>query len=603
MNAPRAHDSAHEWDLSTLYASIDDPLRAADRTAILEGAARFAEAYRGKLATLDGAGIERMANELAELQRLARRYYQFTMLRVAVDSGSDARRAEHAESESVLSGVNQTLAFLGVEIGKLGPDHFAGLADAESFDRHRWWLEQELLFAPYTLSEDAERTIARKNVTAKQAWVNLYMETCSAMSFPLVVDGEVRTLTRAEVASRRTDPDRSTRRAAMDSLVDTHRASSHVLTFCFNTLFEDHRSDIAERGHPDVLHQTVLKDGLSPAIVRSLIDTVTAAFPTVSHRWHRLRSQAMGLPDYGFDDTYVPAFGEAPASPWDEARDLVVAAFTRFDREAGEWAQNALDQGWVDVFPRPGKRSGAFCSSAAEPDHAFVMLNHADKLDDTFTLAHEFGHAWHFSLAQRAQDSLTMHSGTPLAETASVFAELWLHELLMEGADPALRKQLLARQIDDAMGTAFRQITYVNWELRAHARRAEGVASADEYGAIWLEELGRLMGPGVALDPERDAWWWIQVPHFIFARFYCYSYAFGKMLTLALYDLWKERGDAFVQDYHALLGAGGSRPPAELFARLGLDLADPAFWQRGIDVLSRYLDELEELIEADATGS
>ena len=190
-----------------------------------------------------------------------------------------------------------------------------------------------------------------------------------------------------------------------------------------------------------------------------------------------------------------------------------------------------------------------------------------------------------------------MHSGTPLAETASIFAELWLHDHLMEGADPELRKQLLARQIDDAMGSAFRQITYVNWELKAHARRAEGVASPDEYSAIWFEELSRFMGPDVKLDEERDRWWWIQVPHFIFARFYCYSYAFGKMLTLALYDLWKERGDAFVAEYHALLGAGGSRPPADLFADLGLDLADPAFWQRGVDVLVGYLDELEELID------
>ena len=111
------------------------------------------------------------------------------------------------------------------------------------------------------------------------------------------------------------------------------------------------------------------------------------------------------------------------------------------------------------------------------------------------------------------------------------------------------------------------------------------MASAEEYGAIWLEELQRMLGPDVAVDAERDSWWWIQVPHFIFSRFYCYSYAFGKMLTLALYDLWKERGDAFVADYHALLGAGGSRPPAELFAADGGG-ADPApRWRTTIGAL------------------
>jgi len=599
MNAPKTPDDPTTvWDLSTLYSSPADPQRAADKAFVLDGAAAFAERYRGRLADLSGADVAAMLVELAELRRVTRRYYQYASLRLAVASTDPDRRADQGDAEQLASKLNQALAFLGVEIAQLGTAHFAALPDKDAFATHAYWLSQELKFAPFTLSEDAERTIARKNVTAKQAWVNLYMETTSDLSFPFEVDGEIQQLTRSEVSSHRSDADRDVRRRAMTSLMETHRAVAHALTFCFNTLFEDHRSDTVERGYPDVLHFTVLQDGLTPEIVRSLIDTVTGAFPAVSHRWHRLRKKVLGLDDYAFEDTYVPAFGEEPASPWDDAKDLVVRAFDRFDDEAGAWARHALDNGWVDVFPRKGKRGGAFCSSATKPDHAFVMLNHAGKLDDTFTLAHEFGHAWHFTLAQREQDALNLHTGTPLAETASVFAEIWLHELLMEDADEQLRKQLLARAIDDAMGTAFRQITYVNWELRAHARRAEGVASADDYGAIWFEELSRFLGPDVQLDAERDRWWWIQIPHFIFARFYCYSYAFGKMLTLALYDLWKERGADFVADYHALLGAGGSRPPAELFAELGLDLADPSFWQRAVDVLVGYLDELEALVDA-----
>lgn len=597
MNAP-ARD-LHRWDLSTLYPAPDDPSRAADREAIFTALDAFVSSYRGRLGELDGPGFERALQELAELHRLARRYAQYASLRFSVDTNDAVIKAEHSEMEAVLSKLNQELAFLGVEIAALGPEHFANLPGKEALETHAWWIQKELLFAPYTLSEDAERTIARKNVTAKTAWVNLYMEATAGMSFPLqrVEGGPVEELTRSEVSSLRTDEDRALRRRAFESLTDVHRKQAHVLTSCFNAIFEDHRSDTEARGYDDVLTYTVLRDGLTPEIVRALIDTVTDAFPTVCHRWHALRQRVLDLPDYGFEDTYMAAFGAEPDSPWEEARGLVEDAFSSFSPEAGDWAKHALDHGWVDVFPRPGKRSGAFCSSAVAPDHAFVMLNHAGKLDDTFTLAHEFGHAWHFTRAAREQDALNLHCGTPMAETASIFAEIWLHEHLMQDADPTLQRALLARQIDDAMGSAFRQITYVNWELKAHARRAEGSVSAEEYSQIWLEELGRMMGPGVKLDAERDKWSWIMVPHFIFARFYCYSYAFGKMLTLALYDLWKERGDAFVDEYHAILTAGGSRPPAELFADLGLDLSDPAFWQRGIDVLTGYLDELEGLIE------
>lgn len=599
MNSPKpfsSDDPGTRWDLSDIYPTPEDPRRAADRDEALARTATFAETYRGRVASLTGAELRAALDELATIRRLILRHVRYASLRYAVASDDPERQADHAAGQAALSEMNQGLAFLGVEISKLSKEHFDGLEGAEALSDLQWWIDQELLFAPFTLSEEAERTIARKDVTAKQAWVDLYMQTTSALSFPMEIDGELKELTRSEVSALRLSDDRDVRQRAMQSLTRTYAGSAHPLTFCFNTLFDNHRSDMAERGYPDVLHYTVLRDGLTPEIVRALIDTVTEMLPAISHRWHGIRKRVTGIADYGFEDTYHPIFGEEPPCHWEEARRIVHEAFVAFDGSAGEWALEALDGGWVDVFPRPGKRSGAFCSSAVSPDHAYVMLNHADTLDDAFTLAHEFGHAYHFTLAQK-QHPLNFHSGTPLAETASIFAELWLHEHLMADGDADLKKKLLARQIDDAMGSAIRQITYINFELRAHARRAEGVATADELSAIWLEELERMVGPEVQLDPDRDKWWWIMVPHFIFARFYCYAYAFGKLLTLALFDLWKERGDAFVSEYQELLGSGGSRPPAELVGKLGLDLADPGFWKRGLDVIAGYMDQLEELLD------
>ncbi len=599
MNSPAPNpsdDPSTRWDLTSLYPTPDDPKRAADRDEALTRTEAFASRYRGEVAGLDGTGLREALDELAAIRALVVRLVRYASLRYSVDSADGTLRAEHAAAQALVSTMNQGLAFLGVELSALSAEHFAGLDGGDALTDLQWWIDQELMFAPFTLSEDAERTIARKDTTAKQAWVDLYMQISSSLTFPFEVDGEVTELTRSEVASLRLSPDRDVRRRAMASLVDTFAGSSQVLAFSFNTLFEDHRSEMAERGYPDVLHYTVLRDGLTPEIVRALIDTTTAQFPAISHRWHAIRKRVLGIEDYGFEDTYHSIFGEERACSWPEARKMVPEAFAAFDASAGEWARKALDDRWVDVFPRPGKRAGAFCSSAVAPDHSFVMLNHADKLDDAFTLAHEFGHAYHFTLAQK-QHPLNFHCGTPLAETASIFAELWLHEHLMASGDATLKKQLLARQIDDAMGSAIRQITYVNFELKAHARRAEGVATAEEYSAIWLEELALTLGPDVRLDPDRDGWWWIMVPHFIFARFYCYAYAFGKLLTLALFGLWRERGDAFVAQYQELLSSGGSRPPAELVAALGLDLADPQFWQRGLDVLSGYMDQLEELLD------
>jgi len=153
---------------------------------------------------------------------------------------------------------------------------------------------------------------------------------------------------------------------------------------------------------------------------------------------------------------------------------------------------------------------------------------------------------------------------------------------------------LLDRQVRDAAQTAFHQVAYVNWERRAHAERATGTVPADRYGELWREEMERLYGDAVLLK-ERDDHRWVTIPHFVFARFYCYSYAFGKLLTLALHSLWRERGEPFVADYLALLASGGFESPEALLAGLDLDLADPAFWQRGCGAVRSYLEQLEAL--------
>jgi oligoendopeptidase F len=440
------------------------------------------------------------------------------------------------------------------------------------------------------MSEDAERIVAMKDATGKHAWNQLYSEVTAGLLFPVEVDGETKKLTRSEANALRQSPDRALRERAVQSLADGHRAHEAVLTFVFNTIFEDHRAESAARGYPDALRFTVLQDDLDPEVVESLLQT-TLAWGSIPRRWHALRKARLGLDDYGTEDLLAPAFGAPGTVSWDAAKAMTLDAFARFHPEAHEVARTLFDERRADVYPRPGKRSGAFCSPTLPPEPPFVMLNHADQLSDAMTCAHELGHALHFTLSLE-QQPLVYWTGTSLAETASVFAELWLHDVLIERAQTdEERLRLLANQVEDAVGTAFRQVAYVDWERKAHALRAEGVVTAAEYAAIWERSMRWLHGDAVRVR-ERDGYGWLSVPHFIFARFYCYSYAFGKMLTLALYDLWKERGAAFVDAYLDMLRSGGSRSPRELVARLGVDLADPKFWERGCRVVDSWLDTL-----------
>lgn len=585
-----------KWDLSGLYAGFDDPAIARDEAAGRQLAQAFSTRWRGRIAELSPAELAEALKELEQLYRAIQHPGWYASLRYAVATDDEAAQAAQAHTQAFEAEVNEALAFFTVELAAWGPERI----DAPELRPFAHYLAQQNVFAPHTLSEAAEQAITRKDVTGKSAWVNLYTQVAGGISFQLEVDGAVQTLTRADLRAHAFSPDRDLRHRARLSLAEGFEPHRDVLTFVFNTLFEDHRLTTESRGYDDVIDYTVLRDELTRPVVEALLETTTSRYDLV-HRFHALRADVLDLPDYGLWDVLAPAFGDEPEVSWDEAKALVIGAFAGFDPRAGDWAEAYLAGGRVDVMPRKGKSSGAFCSPGMPPDEPFVMLNHAGRLDDVFTLAHELGHAFHFSLA-RKQGPLNYWAGTALAETASIFGELWLHEhLLKQWPEPRRQQQLLHRLVSDTAQSAFSQAAYVTWERQAHAARAQGVVPASAMCGLWEAEIGRLFGPGVRLDAA-EPWRWVAIPHFVFARFYCYSYAFGRLMTLGLADLWRSGGQGFADAYIGLLEAGGSATPFELLRPLGVDLADPGFWARGCDVLDGFLGDLEGAVRGGGSG-
>ena len=221
------------------------------------------------------------------------------------------------------------------------------------------------------------------------------------------------------------------------------------------------------------------------------------------------------------------------------------------------------------------------------------MLNYTSRRRDVLVLAHELGHGIHAALS-RPQG--VFHFSTPLtlAETASVFGEtLVFGRLLEESPTPEARLSLLAESIEGSIATVFRQVAMNRFEHLIHtARREEGELALDRINALWAESQEELLGDAIEVT-EGYRTWWSYVPHFINSPGYVYAYAYGQLLALAVYGRYEEAGDAFVPDYLRLLSAGGSLPPEELGALVGIDLADPGFWDRGLDLVERQLEAAE----------
>jgi oligoendopeptidase F len=306
-----------------------------------------------------------------------------------------------------------------------------------------------------------------------------------------------------------------------------------------------------------------------------------------------VKAGILGLDRLELHDQYAP-IGEARAVDYPEATRLIETSFGRFSPRVAEIAGGFFAERRIDAEPRSGKRGGAFCAPVAQDASPYILMNFTDRMDDVMTLAHELGHGMHFTLAAGAQTALSFGTGLALAEVPSTFAELIAFDHLMATeTDAATRRALVSERVEGSFATAFRQTVLSRYEQRAYALRAEGgTLTADRLSDIWFEENEKYYGDALLL-PEGYRLGWSYIPHFIHTRFYTYAYVFAHLTTLALYAKFREEGAAFGDRYLGFLAAGGSAPPAELLADLGVDLDDPDVWEPGFREMERMVETAE----------
>jgi len=366
--------------------------------------------------------------------------------------------------------------------------------------------------------------------------------------------------------------------------------------YVFNTLLQDKSVDDRMRSYPSWISSRNLANEASDTSVEALVEAVQARYD-IPQRWYRLKSQILGHRLKDYDRMASVASAESHIG-WTSAKELVLDAYASFSGELADIARKFFDERWIDAPVREAKRPGAFCSYTVPSHHPYVFLNWTGKSRDVLTLAHELGHGCHAYLS-RGQG--IFHYSTPLtlAETASVFGEtVTFGRLLETTSDPNERLTLLAESIEGSIATVFRQTAMNRFEHMAHtARREEGELSVERFGDLWEKSQADMLGDTVELTAGYRNWW-SYVPHFIGTPGYVYAYAYGQLLALSVYRRYEQSGDDFVPRYLRLLSAGGSLPPVELGRIVGCDLADPGFWDGGLQIVEEQLNMAETAARA-----
>ena len=584
--------AAERWDLEPLVEGRG-PQGVRDLMEQAGARARaFAELHRGRLPELDAGALAEAMRELADIYEQVGRAGSYAALWFSADTRDPERGALLQQVRERGAEIETSLLFFELEWNLL-PDERADelLAAGElAFCRHH--LRNMRRYLPHQLSEPEERILTETSVTGASAFRRLFTEQTSDLEVEL--PDEQAPVPLMAALSRLQDPDRERRAEAAGAVTTTLQPGLRTRTFVFNTLLQDKATRDRLRSFPHWLASRNLANEASDESVAALIDSVVSRYE-LARRWYRLKARLLGLDRLAYYDRMAPLSESEHRIPYGEARELVLDCYRGFSPELGTAAAGFFEQPYVDAPPEPGKRGGAFCSYTVPSAHPYLLLNYTSRPGDVLTMAHELGHGVHAVLSS---EQGIFHYSTPLtvAETASIFGEtIVLERLLDQAPDARARLSLLAESLDGAVAAVFRQVAMNRFEDRVHNRRRAGTElTVADFADAWLETQSDLLGDSVELGDDYGSWW-SYVPHFIDTPGYVYAYAYGHLLALSVYRRYEEHGEGFVPSYVELLRAGGSMPPEELAAIVGVDLADPGFWAAGLDLIERQLEAAEEL--------
>ena len=583
------------WDLSDLYESSDADQLHKDMAWLEAECADFAANYEGKLAGLSAVELLNAVRRYEKIDMIAGRIMSFAGLRYYQNTTDGERAQFMSNCQDSITNFTTPLVFYGLEFNRLDDAHLAGLLEQNAdLARYKPVFDRMRAMKPYQLSDELEKFLHDQSVVGAAAWNRLFDETIAGLEFE--IEGE--TVNIESALNLLTDPDGAKREAASRELARVFDKNIRTFARIHNTLAKEKSVEDKWRGMETPQTGRHLSNHVEPEVVEALRDAVVAAYPKLSHRYYALKAKWLGLEKMQTWDRNAPLPQDDPTPVnWETAQRTVMEAYADFDPRMADLAEPFFTKGWIDAAVKPGKAPGAFAHPTVTDAHPYVMLNYLGKPRDVMTLAHELGHGVHQVLAAEQGELL---SSTPLtlAETASVFGEMLTFRKLLDAAKTqAERKTLLAGKVEDMINTVVRQIAFYDFECKLHAARAEGELTPDDINALWMSVQAASLGPVFEFQDGYETFW-AYIPHFVHSPFYVYAYAFGDGLVNALYAVFEESGAEFQDKYFDMLRAGGSKHHKELLAPFGLDASDPAFWDKGLSMISAMIDELEAMEDA-----
>ncbi len=522
--------------------------------------------------------------EIESLKEVNSKLGCYVYLQFAEDSTNQKAVALLSQVENFLTKIGNRLLFFSLWFKELPEVQARALI--KNSGKYTYYLSSIRKTKPYTLTEKEEKIINIKDVTGVSALNNIYNIFTSQFEYTF----QGKKYTQEELSAKAKDPSPKIREGAYRELLSHYHKHKDVLGEIYKNIINDWREENVDiRGYKNPINVRNVRHDLPDKAVDALLK-VCEKNQKVFHKYFEIKRKKLGLKKMRRFDLYAPIKTEKQKKIlYNDAMEMVLDCYQQFSPKFKACAVGIIEAGHIHSKVQKGKQTGAFCCGVTTKLPPYVLLSYTGTLRSVSTIAHELGHGVHHVLAS-CQTEFTHSAVLPLAETASIFGEMLLSERILEKY-PEKAKELLFFKLDDLYASIIRQSGFIMFEKKAHEMMAQG-KTIKEMADVYIADLRKQLGP-VEVD-DLFAYEWAYIPHIFHTPFYCYAYSFGNLLTLALWETYKEKGEPFAEKIMDMLAKGSSESPVAITRAVGVDITSEAFWQKGFDVIKNMIRKIDE---------
>ena len=586
------------WSLKELYESFESEAFLKDIEKVDEIIKRY-DNYAQCLSQTDESDIKKLENYLEfqiEMSNLFQRLFSFCSLTLSTNTSDETALKYSDILNEKTSHLASSEAIVNHYIGSL-KNIDSLLSQSKQLAEHAFLFHEIQQFSKYLLSDKEEAVIAKLQNTGSVAWSKLKDMLTSKLMVEVPLHGETKSMSLTMARNLAHDKDATVRKAAYEAELKAYEKIDDSLAACLSNIKGEVLSVCKMRGYDSPLEETLLKSRLTQKTLDAMLTAIIETLPKF-REFLKVKAQCLGhkngLPFY---DLFAPLGTHNQAFEYEQGTQYVLKLFKTFSDDLSDYAKNAMEGAWIDVYPKQGKVGGAFCSNLHVIKQSRVLLNYGDQFIDVVTMAHELGHGYH-GYCLEEESILNTSYPMPLAETASIFCETIVKKAAIKEGNEEQAFAVLEQELTDSTQVIVDIYSRYLFETELFKRRKESSVSVKELNEMMIEAQKEAYGDG--LDPNYlHPYMWACKPHYYDAssNFYNFPYAFGLLFAKGLYAKYQEQGEDFPEAYKKLLSVTGKLSTEDVAKTIDIDLEDQAFWKKSLDLVSEDIEQFKKLAQ------